>query len=113
MSGRKDALRTLAESHGMDPHDRSNSGNEDLGEYLDVENYEPYDIREWCAVTISGEGEFHYAYPDYDTAEDAQARCLEYVTDDIFSEAPVAVVNLDTGETRVPDWSSLAWKVSS
>lgn len=48
--------------------------------------------------------------PKFDDIERAVARAVEYVTDDMFVELPAAVVDLDTGEVRVPDWSKLHWK---
>lgn len=67
------------------------SGEEDLAELL----YGEEPLLRWACVTQHDD----YAYITlHDTREQAEARGVEYVTDDLFSESPMAVADLDTGK---------------
>jgi hypothetical protein len=96
---RANKLAALATHYGIAIRttidDCRSSAEEDLFFHLfhgeDGEEAEP--INRWCAVTAAGEGTF--LYPLYADREDAEARTVEYPADDIFSESPVAIVDLD------------------
>ena len=96
---RAEKLRALADVYGIAVRERiedcENSAEEDL--LLHLFHGDPGDdaepISRWCAVTASGE--YTYLYPRYETRAEAEAKTVEYPDDDIYSESPVAVVDLD------------------
>lgn len=96
------ALKELCEKHYLDPNDQ-NTAAEDIAPYLDGEE----EINEWAAVTRNND--ITYVYPIFDNAEDAKDRATEHIIDDIYSEQPVEVVNLDTGERLSPAWYTMKW----
>lgn len=100
--GRRLALEKLADKHGTSTADNTTAG-EDLAEALE----EPSKLAEWCAVT-ERDGVF-YLYPDCESAEAAKDRALRYMDDSTFHEAPVEVVNLDTGEGHTAEVGVIAW----
>jgi hypothetical protein len=102
---RRERLRALADYYGVD---ESTTAHEDLKPYLDGEG----EIAAFAAVT---RGHFTaYIYPYCDTAEQAQDRAEHNIATDTVPEYPVAVVNLDTGETWDPGVPEYAWaKIAS
>ncbi len=96
MSMRKESLRQLA-AHFEIPirdsiEDCESSSTEDMWLYLAGEQF----IERWAAVTYhDGEqGGLHYI-KTFANRQEAEDYTVEYVTDDIFTEAPIAVVDLD------------------
>ncbi len=93
---RKDKLHLLAEHYDIPIQDRVedcvSSSEEDLLEYLDGE----WHIDRWVAVTYhdGDNGGVHYL-KTFQTREAAAEYTVEHVTDDIFIESPVALVDLD------------------
>ena len=69
-----------------------NVATEDLAEYLDGDIH----IDRWVAVTLHDSNSFFVK--TFPTREQAEAYTIEYINDDLFTEAPVAVVDLDVDE---------------
>jgi len=93
---REAALTALAEHYDIPVLDeneaRCAASTEDLWEYLHGE----YHIDRWVSVTYhDGEnGGTHYV-KTFTTRTAAENYTVQYVSDDIFAEAPIAVVDLD------------------
>lgn len=102
---RREALRTLAESHGLTIGSYRTTANEDISEFF---GDDPTRIERWAAVTAGSE--IRYIYPLYQHKSAAVAKAIEHIGDSMFAEYPVAVVNLDTGRRYRPRWSSLVWR---
>ena len=64
-------------------------------------------LTRWLAVTVSGENRYGYVHA---TLAEAKMRAIDNIDDPIFSEAPVAIVDLDTGRVRVPAFYRVAWQ---
>lgn len=109
---RSERLEKLCEEFYLDPTSKRSTGDEDAGFYfLPEDDEESKPIRPWVAVTtMGGEGAHFYVYADFDTFGEAQRGAVENCGDGIFDEYPVAIVNLDTGERRLPRWGSLQWR---
>jgi len=97
------AYKAILDKYYIDPNDTSYSGGEDAGEYVRGEK----PIEQFCVVTRNGE--FHYAYADDVTIEGAKEKAMMSIDDIDWSECPMLIINLDTGERIVPDWNSLQW----
>ena len=52
----------------------------------------------------------HFFYPVYEDIPTAAARAVEYAQDDIYTESPTEVHDLDSGCSYLPDWSSLRFE---
>jgi hypothetical protein len=107
---RLERLREVLDRYEVITDSPGVSSTDDLAPYLD--GSEP--ISKWCAITSGSD--FQYAYPAYDTAEDAQRKADAHRADVTYAEEPVAVVNLDTDELREPVallWSTGGDAVSS
>lgn len=109
-------LAEIFEEYYIDPTNNHDTSNEDAGLYLLDENdpdYKP--IRRFCTLTqgTGNSGLITYAYADFDDVESAKRKALEYINDDIFSEAPIGIVDLDTGERYVPRWETVEWAILS
>lgn len=94
-SKRKERLRRLAVHYRIPIRDEIDqcvtSSEEDLLEYLEDE----WHIDRWVSVTYNdSEGGIHYL-KTFQTRDAAAEHSVEYVTDDIFTESPVALVDLD------------------
>lgn len=92
---RKQSLANLARKHDIPQCDSieacNSSSEEDLLEYLSGEVH----IDRWVAVTYNdSEGGFYYL-KTFPTRERAEEYTIEHVSDDIFTESPIAVVDLD------------------
>lgn len=88
--------------------DRPYSGAEDYHDVL--AGHAP--CREWCVFTEAPDGDgdsFVYANPRFDDRASAEAYAIENISDGIYAENPVAIVNLDTGLVVEPDWTTLRW----
>lgn len=97
---RRVAFRELALEHV--PED-FNTGAEDVALHL-PEGFGPYpggDFSVGRFVSHTCSGELHYLYP-CSTLADAKERTHRYVGDTIYAESPVAVHDLDTGDTHRP-----------
>lgn len=108
-------LWELCRYYGVTPGDFSSSAGDDASDYLpywDTDDNElatpTKAISRWAAVTSSGE--FNYIYPAYDTKEAAKDKAVTNVSDSIYAETPVILVNLDTGSRYSPNWSKLTWR---
>lgn len=64
-------------------------------------------------VHITQSGSIVYVEPSFDDLHDAFERALENITDNLHSEAPLAVVDLDTGNTYRPQWGALSWRMDN
>jgi hypothetical protein len=100
------ALLALAERHGVTPRTESpNSADEDLAEYT-ADDGKP--VCRWAVVTTAGE--FTYVKADADSLAAAAAAAVEFVNDGIYAETPHTIVDLDTGGTYEPEWTTLGWR---
>lgn len=93
---RRENLIALAERFYMNiPTEEQDSfvysGEEDLAEVL----YGGDELERWACVTQHDDYTYLYLYP---TREQAEERGVEYVSDDTFSESPIAVADLDSGK---------------
>jgi hypothetical protein len=103
-ASRKAALEALADRHEVE-RDKSTSAGEDLLEALEA----PSQIARWCAVTSSPEHGTTYLYPDSDTAQAAKQRAVCNIANPTFSEAPVEVVDLDSGKSHLAEVGVVVW----
>ncbi len=101
---RLDQYKQVLDELNIDPDDTSYSGGEDAG--LHVSGEVP--LERYCVVTQGGE--FTYAKAIWDTLEGAKASAMENVTDEVFQETPVAIIDLDTGERIEPDYDTVQWR---
>lgn len=91
---RKERLRRLAVHYWIDTEKRDHydsASAEDLAEYL----YGGTHIDQWVAVTYHGGDSSHYYLKTFPTRKQAEEHAIEYVTDDLFTEVPISVVDLD------------------
>lgn len=100
---RLEAFKALLQRYGATPDIYDAGEEEDPRPYLSGEK----PCQRFVCVTMHAEKPFFL--PRFDDAETARARAMEYATDDIFAETPVAVVDLDTGKVSVPRWDTLKW----
>jgi hypothetical protein len=116
---REERLRAVCQSHDVEITEDASawtySGQEDVAAYFygDPDDYfgdSKKPIQTWAAVTVSPNEDFVYIKADYETLEEACRAATEYVDDDIFSEVPLFVINLDTGEEHIPVWRSVQWQ---
>lgn len=100
---RLERLHRLIEFYGVTWDD-----DPDIEENLDKFTVYRNTPSQWAAVTQTAVGT--YIYPVYDSKAAAIARANEYPADDLCPEWPVAVVDLDTGETFTPAWTKLPFE---
>jgi len=61
-------------------------------------------------VNYTSHGHAKYFFlPTFSSSGDAQLRAADYAQDDLFEELPVAVVDLDTGDSYRADYRSVGW----
>ena len=108
LSARQQALLALCNAHWITIGDTSTATGEDAGEYFDrlaltsTGSEDPERIpavaepSRYCALTSHDDTFFVIA--SFDSLEAAQSRAAEYMADDVFTEQPVAVIDLDTGQ---------------
>lgn len=110
LTERQQAYRAVCERFWIKIGDAHTSSGEDSALYfsaiVDGEMIEPeQEVKRYCAVTI-GQGssgdDIYYAYADFDTLEGAQAKAARNIADDIFSELPMQIIDLDTDESYTP-----------
>ena len=101
---RAERFTKLIESYGHEPDDYDAGEEEDPRIYLDGTET----LERFCCVTAHGEKTFFL--PAFDAPAVAMARAVEYATDNIWAETPVAVVDLDTGREWKPMWETLDWR---
>lgn len=94
---RRDRFITLAEQYWIrvptpEQETFETSSEEDVAEYL----YSDLKIDRWVAVTYHDNIHYLKTFP---TRQQAEERSIEYVTDDIFTESPVGIVDLDDPAT--------------
>lgn len=101
------AFKELCDEYGIDPESNDYSGEEDARLYLDPDEDEDYALAPWVVVSHAGE----YTYLKcYASRGDAISHAFENVSDDLYAEAPSAIVNLETGARLVPDFDQCPWK---
>lgn len=100
---RLDRLRATVKSYGSSPDDFDEDVEEDIRPYYSGEKYP----EKFLLVTANGDKPF---FLTLETLADAFFRGVEYASNDIFIETPLEVVDLDTGTSWVPKWSSLQWR---
>lgn len=86
---RRTALLALVKRHDIGL-DEPYSGAEDLSEMLDDEY--PATIHRFGVVTQAAEWTYIYTEP---TLADAQWKAFEFITDDLYRETPIEIVDLD------------------
>lgn len=104
---RERRLRDLGIRWSLEIGGNSNSADEDFTEYF-VSPRQP--IRRYAAITTAGD--FVYIKADYPNLNEAKEAALANVNDNIYAETPLAVVDLDTGRTYQPDFSTIVWRQS-
>ena len=104
---RLDRFAKLMEDYHQSPSDYDAGEEEDPRPYFDGSR----ELEQYAIVTVnySSHGEAKHFFLATDALEYAFARAVEYATDDIFEELPVAVVDLDTGARWEPRVNA-AWK---
>jgi hypothetical protein len=106
---RREALRKLCDEYGLTIGGTSTSADEDIAAYFPSDtNPDPDEIDRWCAVTCNDN--INYLYRYFDSKREAQLKALENVTDGIYPEIPVCIVNIDTGKSFEPNWERLTWR---
>lgn len=101
---RLDAYKKVCARFELDP----------AGETCAAEDYEAVllgDIELTRFVHVTQAGNIVYVEPSAEDRESAFERAVENINDDIFEEAPIAVVDLDNGNTYFPQWKSLRWRM--
>ncbi len=92
---RKERLSALAEQYYIPVREEQNhydsASEEDFAEYLHGHVH----IDRWVAVTYHDGEASHFHVKTFPTREQAEEYTIEHVTDDIFTEVPIAVVDLD------------------
>jgi hypothetical protein len=96
VSARAERLAKLAEKFYIAVLDedaaRQAASTEDLWEYLHGESH----IDRWVAVTYhDGETGGSHFVKTFETRQQAEDYTVEHTTDDMFTEVPIAVVDLD------------------
>lgn len=98
---RQEALRKLCERYYLEIKPNGpwhTSAEEDIAEYFTVPPVARLTKTPWVAVTMGHASEsIWYLYPRT-SFEHAREQAERHTLDDIYSEAPVAIHNLDTGE---------------
>ncbi len=105
---RQAMLKRIIESHQMELT-ASYSGAEDIAPFIAGE----LACAKWAVVTRGGEDRngfpLIYVYAEDDSLGAAVEQASRNCTDDIYSEIPIEIVNLDTGEVLVPQYERLPW----
>lgn len=92
---------------GTDPTGHfDQTADEDLFPYLAPT--EPLEIASYCLVTKHED--HRYLIPVFDTLAQAFARAESYVDDDIFTEYPVEIIDLDSGTRWRPGSPAFSWQ---
>lgn len=95
---RREKLRLLALKYWISIRDDYEScrsaAEEDIMEYLTMDEA----LWRWAAITMTGGSEQDYFIEMHKSRRAAVAATIEYVTDDIFAESPVAICDLDSDE---------------
>lgn len=118
---RQVALRAVCERYGLEivDHDHPvDSGQEDIAEYFfpgrvsdeSVPEGKTKPILRYAVVTEAGE--FVYINAEHDDLREAERAAVENIGDPIYSEAPIVIIDLDTGAEHRPLWRTVAWETS-
>lgn len=95
MDQRRERLIKLAELYYIPVREEQDhydsASEEDFAEYLHGHVH----IDRWVAVTYHDSEASHFYVKTFPTREQAEQHTIEYVSDDIFTETPIAVVDLD------------------
>ena len=62
-------------------------------------------------VHVTQSGSITYVEPSSDDLHAAFERAVENITDGLHAEAPLAVVDLDNGNTFRPQWAAISWRM--
>lgn len=106
---RAERLLKLIESYGQKPTDYDEGEEEDPRPYISGEE----ECERFCCVTVNYTSHGYakwFFLPVFPKRDAAELRAVEYAENDLFEELPVAVVDLDSGETWTPEWGSLAFR---
>lgn len=97
---RLDRFAALIAEYHQSPEDYDAGEEEDPRPYFDGSR----ELERYALVTVnySSHGSAKFFFLAFDTRAEAESRGIEFATDDIFEELPVAVVDLDTGKTWEP-----------
>jgi hypothetical protein len=100
LSARQSALLELCDVYGVPVGNYSTVSGEETLVYFptvadEVRSPAVEALARYCAVTRNGD--VHFVTPLYATLRGAKERAAHYISDSIFDELPVAVVDLDTG----------------
>jgi hypothetical protein len=102
-------LRLAALDRVVERFDVDTEKNTAAGEKLAEIREAPSGLLRWVTVTTTGGDDAHTAVEDWPTLDEATQFAVANVRDSIYVEFPVAIVDLDTGAVRRPDWSALPW----
>lgn len=96
---RRNRLIALAQKYWIPTYEErekcDSTSAEDMWEYL----HGDWEIERWAAITCSTEGSQPLYYVKlFDRRQVAVEHSVEYVTDDLFAEFPVALCDLDATE---------------
>jgi len=103
LTDRQVAYREVCLQYWIEIGNTDNSSGEDSAEYFPWRGGATVHpagcpVGRYCAVTFNDKHDIHYTYPDFDTLDEAKRKAEENITDSMFPERPIAVVDLDTGE---------------
>lgn len=85
------------------------TGSEDYTLFLQELDEGESTIPRWLCINASG-GDGRHVYAHFcDSLEGAKYAAEKNIEDDIYSEAPVAIVDLDTGKVRRPAFIKVHW----
>lgn len=101
---RRQRLVQILADHHADPEDYDHEVEEDVRPYISGDSL----CEQFLCITLHDDKP--YFLPDFGNRDGAELRAVEYINDDLFSEIPLAVVDLDSGKEWTPDWDSLQWK---
>jgi len=100
-----EAFKVVCAHFGLGPDDPSSAG-EDYAMVLSGE----IPIERFVAITSAGS--CTYVKPAGGDVDCAKSTAVDYITNDLYAEMPVAVVDLDNGNTYRPEWAGLDWKLA-
>lgn len=108
---RLERLSELLVKYQQTVEDYDEEVEEDLRPYFS--NRDRIELGRYCCVTVNYSSHGHAKYfflPRFETSSDARQRAYEFISDEIFEEIPVEVVDLDTGEAWEPLLHLAPWQ---
>lgn len=114
LSARQEAYRKVCERFYIEIGNYYSTSGEDTAAYFTVmgenEDGEPVQCLPEQPVckyaVITSHDDYFYVYADDNTLADAKEHAQRHIDDDIFTEQPVRIINLDTGKEYVPELSA-------